>query len=232
MTEYDDPEVARLLQLERARPDPDESTSARVLARVEATFAGPAAAAANPGPSSKAPPVRSLGVVARTAMLVLPLVAGGALLAMHTLTRPPVPAPASSEVVTADTGATVPPEEEPALSASSTPVAEEPARRRSPSSASLPPSEAIDLRAERTLLDRARAALLHGDALAALASVGEHARRFPHGALAEEREALRVEALVSAERYDEARTTAARFHAARPGSLLTPAVDTALRSIP
>jgi outer membrane protein assembly factor BamD (BamD/ComL family) len=82
------------------------------------------------------------------------------------------------------------------------------------------------------LLDRARSHLLHGHSAAALASIGEHARRFPRGALSEERDALRVEALVAAARYGEARASAARFHAAYPGSLLTPAVDSALRENP
>ncbi len=93
-------------------------------------------------------------------------------------------------------------------------------------------SGAIGLGAERVLLDRARRSLLHGDPLGALAAVGEHERRFPRGVLSEERDALRVEALVAAARFDDARASAAAFHAAHPGSLLTPAVDSALTAIP
>jgi hypothetical protein len=94
------------------------------------------------------------------------------------------------------------------------------------------PSDATDFAAERPLLERARAALLHRNPALALASIGVHARRFPHGALSEERDALRVEALAADHRYGDARGAAARFHATYPGSMLTAAVDAAIETIP
>jgi len=51
------------------------------------------------------------------------------------------------------------------------------------------PAVADELRAEVALMDRARAALERDDARVLLRLTGEHARRFPAGALVEEREA-------------------------------------------
>jgi hypothetical protein len=85
---------------------------------------------------------------------------------------------------------------------------------------------------ERTILDHARAHLLSGEPAAALTDIEKHARLFRHGVLAEERDALRVEALVAVPRPEQARAAAARFHAVYPGSMLAPAVDDALRTIP
>ena len=90
----------------------------------------------------------------------------------------------------------------------------------------------LTLSAERALLDDARTALAAGDAARALARLDEHVRRFPKPRLAEEREALAVQALVLLKRYDEARERAARFKASAPNSLFLPAIDTSLSSIP
>lgn len=84
-----------------------------------------------------------------------------------------------------------------------------------------------DLTAERSLLDVARTALGRGDFANALASADAHQKRFPKGALAEEREALAVQALAGAGRKEEARARAERFARSFPGSILLPAVEAA-----
>ena len=81
-----------------------------------------------------------------------------------------------------------------------------------------------DLSAERAVLDVARTALGRGDPAHALASTDEHARRFPRGALSEEREAIAVQALAQSGRADEARSRALRFKKDHPESILLPAV--------
>src|ERR1019366_7983048 len=88
------------------------------------------------------------------------------------------------------------------------------------------------LSAERELLDRTRAALTAEDPDRALSLLSDHARRFARPQLGEEREALAIQALANAGRYDEARERGARFRAARPNSLFLPAVDATLASIP
>jgi hypothetical protein len=87
------------------------------------------------------------------------------------------------------------------------------------------PSPADAARAELRLLTQARAAVLHEDYAAALPPLAEHARRFRHGRLAEEREALRVKALAGLGRDREAERAAAAFEARFPRSPLVSAVN-------
>jgi hypothetical protein len=103
---------------------------------------------------------------------------------------------------------------------------------RSGPAPSAPTGAGTQLHAERVLLDEARVALNRGDADATLGLLERHTRAFPHPKLAEEREALRVEALVKAGRYDEARVAATAFGAAYPDSMLSGAVKGALSTIP
>lgn len=76
--------------------------------------------------------------------------------------------------------------------------------------------------AELELLHRAQAAYAGHDFTSALAVVAEHRRRFPNGRLAEEREALRVRALIGAGRTSEARSAASAFAERFPRSVLLP----------
>jgi hypothetical protein len=81
---------------------------------------------------------------------------------------------------------------------------------------------------ERSLVQGARMALVRGQPASALSLLSEHETRFPRGQLTEEREALRIEALVRLGRRDEARTRAARFRAAYPQSLLLPVIEASI----
>jgi hypothetical protein len=67
--------------------------------------------------------------------------------------------------------------------------------------------------------------MLREDFAAALPPLAEHARRFKDGGLAEEREALRVKALVGLGRDREAERAAAAFAARFPRSPLVGAVN-------
>jgi len=95
-----------------------------------------------------------------------------------------------------------------------------------------PPVLEDPLARERQLIDVARSALARRDAAAALAAIEEHVRRFPHGQLAEMREALAVRALVGAGRGREARVRAVQFQRSFPESVYAPVVDAAISSIP
>jgi hypothetical protein len=75
------------------------------------------------------------------------------------------------------------------------------------------------LAAERRLVDLARAALAQGRHEPALSALATHRRRFPNGSLAEERDALVVEALAAAGRREEAAAAATEFDRAHPESL-------------
>jgi hypothetical protein len=73
-----------------------------------------------------------------------------------------------------------------------------------------------DVAAEVLLLREAHAAMRGGQATHALVLLDEHARRFPKGALGEERDAARVAALCALGRVVEARAAADRFLRASP----------------
>ena len=79
-----------------------------------------------------------------------------------------------------------------------------------------PPASSVG--AELSLLRDAHAALQSGDAARAVVLLDEHARRFPAGALGEERDAARIFALCALGRAGEARAAGDRFLAAYPRS--------------
>jgi outer membrane protein assembly factor BamD (BamD/ComL family) len=103
---------------------------------------------------------------------------------------------------------------------------------RSVRSSSPPSTEVSQIDAERIVLDEARAGLIQGDPERALAHIETHRTKYPEGFLAEERDAMQVEALARAGRYEDARRAAARFRARRPSSMYTSTVDDAIASIP
>jgi outer membrane protein assembly factor BamD (BamD/ComL family) len=92
-----------------------------------------------------------------------------------------------------------------------------------------PPATADDLRGEIDLIDAARGALRTGTATRALELLGRYAARFPHGSLAPEGTALRVEALMRLGRSAEARAIARRFVAANPTSPLVERMNSLAR---
>jgi hypothetical protein len=99
-----------------------------------------------------------------------------------------------------------------------------------PSAPSTKPVETATLSEESALVDRARANL-GTNANDALAAIDEHARRFPRGELAPEREYLRISALRRLGRPDEARTRARKYLATYPSSSYVPSVRTILSEL-
>ncbi len=89
-----------------------------------------------------------------------------------------------------------------------------------------------DLAAERSLIARARGSLEGGLPLDALATLKVHEQRFERGALAQQREALRIQALIASGNRPAAEAAAARFERDYPQSLMGPAVRAALRREP
>ena len=110
------------------------------------------------------------------------------------------------------------------------PPPSDPASPASQASPARPSSAAFDsaLSAELTALGPARSALAAGDYDAALAATDAHARLFPGGVLAQEREALAIQALGRAGRTAEAQERARRFQQRYPRSTL---LDTVRNSI-
>lgn len=100
----------------------------------------------------------------------------------------------------------------PQPAAAETPVQETPAApaTAAPTADPAPPPAAKTaardtLSREVALMSRATSALRTGDLAAALRSLDEHARKYPHGVLREERRAARAQALCGAGRFTEGR---------------------------
>lgn len=81
---------------------------------------------------------------------------------------------------------------------------------------------------ELGLLARAQAAYAAGDFVEVLDLVAVHARRFPNGQLAEEREALRVRSLIGCGRPVDARRAVSAFADRFPTSVLLPRLQGAV----
>jgi len=87
---------------------------------------------------------------------------------------------------------------------------------------------AVDIEAytkELQVLQPARQAVTRGDFAKALSAIGEHQSRFPSGKLVEEREALRIKALLGLGRTGEAQRAGATFRARFPHSALRKRID-------
>jgi TolA-binding protein len=130
-------------------------------------------------------------------------------------TAPSLPVPAPPQA-----GATPSRASEPATAAGTTP---EPAgrsstlQRRGPLEKGTHPSDPA-LGEQVSAIDRARRTLGDGDAAGALRELDDYESRFPRGALGEEAEALRVEALLAEGDRAAAAKVGARFLAAHPAS--------------
>ena len=211
-----DREIEQMVERGRTvRPLPDV-VRARALARARATIA-----AAEPSTRVVMPAAGARGRVGRiaaAASLTLLLGAAGAVAALRAGAldrfRSAPASPSNPPAVTPVRIAPVP-SEPPSRAAPELPATVKPHASRT---ASAQESYAAELR----LLHRAQVAFAGEDFSAALMLVAEHARRFPSGRLAEEREALRIRSLAASGRSEDARRATAAFAARFPRSVLLP----------
>ena len=253
-----EPDVAEVLEAEKAIPQiaPEEKAQAlaRVLARLPTAGggggngggAGGTAGGTSTGGEPFGGPAGNVTSWARahpwlSALAMFALGAGSGAALHASLARERVayvvqPVAARSD----DAVPRVAPSEPVASSAPSgtkrTPVAEprvvEPSlvEQRGPTSRAPALPSGDTLAAERAIVDVARRALGSGDGAAALQAVAMHEQQFPSGLLEEEREAVAIKALALLGRTDDARSRAARFHARYPRSLLASAVERSVTS--
>lgn len=117
-----------------------------------------------------------------------------------------------------------------------TPVIEPAAPARLPSKKEVapPPAPTQDrgLAAERALIELSRTALTRRDAKTALAHLAEHASGFATGRLAEERDALRIQAYVLDHAYTKAKAQAKVFETRYPKSVFLPVVRNVIAELP
>lgn len=100
--------------------------------------------------------------------------------------------------------------------------------RGAPPPVALAPAGPGDALAAETALLAAARGSLDSDPAAALARLDEHARAYPKGALAEERDVLRVEALCRAGRFEEGRRRGDALLAVHPAGLYASRLRTLL----
>jgi len=223
------------LALRRARADVPDAARMDALSRSIAAAVtapppgggsggeGPGGAAGGAGGPAAIGPGAGAGVgagkVAIGALVAVGVVAAAVLvLRVPTETKPTATAapstvvapPATMRVATASPAVVAP--EAPSLDVHALPSANVPsdqgrAADRAP----------VDSVAEMRMLEAAQAALASAPS-SALAACEEHARTYPRGALAEEREVLAVDALLRLGRRSAAEERAARFRAAHPAS--------------
>ena len=198
-----EPELQRMLALYRQERSPAAESEARVWSAVQASVATGSAAGAPPSSAlvTGAKVLAGLIVIATGAALWLraqpsdhppvtrttPTAVPAAPIAAPALTRTPTPTPTPAPALT------------PARTASAT-------LERARTATSTLSAELALVRAAQTALDRS-------DHARALTLLRRHARRFPLGALAEERDAALVDALCGLGRRTAARNAAASFAA-------------------
>jgi hypothetical protein len=228
MTDPIDLRSLEALRRDLEAPVPD-GARARVTARL-APFLPASAPASREGPSSSMV-VRGLP---SKGLLALAFALGGGVGAL--LHAALVPKPAPLRVYIERPASSAPSAESPPLSQ----PPPESARMATATVSTSPTSEGraaarptiSQLDAERALLDVARAALVGGEIDVAIAALDRHIHTYARPMLGEERDALFIQTLVRAGRYDEARTRAEAFRRSAPTSLFLPAVETAIASIP
>lgn len=206
-----------------------------------ATTSGAGAGATTGGAGSAGGGMGSAGGAAAATLktplalaLVGALLGGAAVVAVRAWSATPAPEtapPPTAPAAAAPASAIVPPPplpaptEAPPVAAPATPPVK---HARGAPSASQPAEDT--LAAESALVGRARATLEPTPA-AALALLEDHARRFPRGELAAERDFLRIKALRRVDRSDEARERARTYATKYPSSPYAPAVRTILADL-
>jgi hypothetical protein len=218
-------EARALLERERPIPAQPAAVRARVLARARATMlAGAVSATPSANAPATASPARRTWWAAAAVVACVASAAAGAVAYRARTRDQPEPRPAHAARPFEVVPRVADPSQDPATPA---PIPDPPAPPApiAPASRRSRVATADSVREELRLLRRARVAVGRMDYAAALLPIGEHARRFPDGKLAEEREALRVKSLAGLGRTEQARRAAARFEARFPHSVLSPAVS-------
>jgi hypothetical protein len=228
------PDLRALLADERDAYADDPAVRAKVMRRIEASVAFGAVGVAAGAVAAKTGVLAALAHHAKKRALswIALSFCGGIVLgethARLSAPRAPAPVTLAASATTAATAAPMavqaPATDEPtAIPVSKLPTIPPPPP--SPVGTTVASAAPSSLAAEQALIDTARSALSRGRAADALVATDDHARRFPRGRLAEEREILAIQALLLAGRRSDADARGERFHRTFPGSLYGNAVD-------
>jgi hypothetical protein len=162
---------------------------------------------------STAPPTASVTIAKLTAAIVAMSVAGaGIFIMLRTNTLPA--SPAATAPVASEATLQGPVDQVPESAPFAVPQAQPSDEKRAPAA----PRPADNLAEEVALLSQASADLHAGRPAAALTVLDEHRRKFPHGALVQERASARVQALCALGSMNEAQAEIARLARMSPNS--------------
>lgn len=249
-------DVSSLFDEERARPGLPPGARERLRARIDLLAplgglgggsdgggsdggSGGAGAGGSVGAAAASGGALKGAIASKIAIAAVAFGVGGASGAAVHATLAPTAAPAPAIAASASASPALPPVASfaPPASASSSALSVEDLPNVAPkASAKVTPSASDPskdgLKQERASLEVARTAITRGDYAGAIAALDRHAAAFPRGQLAEERELMRIQALVGQGRGAEAKARAAQFHRDFPQSLMKGAVDATVRSIP
>jgi hypothetical protein len=225
-----DPELAEAFALERLRPEPGDAARARASTRLLQALAPVVIAAAPPSLVRRVWRAVRVAHPALTAAVGFAVGVGVGAIVQGALSAPmPAPRASARPVPALASGVPAPQLELPAPVSPPTPPQ---ATSATPAATSAPTkalsASAGQTLAERLLLDVAYAALGQGQPAKALEPLEQHARRFPEGALREEREALTIQCLHNLANLEEARRRALSFKARYPNSLFAPRIERVL----
>lgn len=210
------PETRALLELGRAGDDPSSGVIARNRRQLAMKVAG--AALGTAAVTSSATKVLAASSTFKVLAVCSAVAVAGSALYGYTWKNPTVPTSARAALPRALAPESLAPREQPAAPAPeaaplAAPVEPNPLRATAVKSVA-PPS----IQSELALIRSAQKHLHRSEARAALALLAEHARRFPTGVLAQERDASRVSALCQAGDVTGARAQAERFLQRSPQS--------------
>lgn len=237
------PKELEFLSALKASDEPEPSDRERIRRRVwlAVGMAAVGTSGVGIGTQTAVAATPKLGLFAATTAkvgLVVGLVAGGAVVATQPWSTPEptkvsvnhrAPQVAKSEQPVAEVVVSVQ-EEEPAMTAPEPVVAPVVnARSRDKVQAPAPAASSADLDAEIQLLRQARQELQAGQFSQALESLGEHARRFPQGVLASERQASVAIALCRSGQLTTGKARASHYLKRNPKSPLADRVRTSCK---
>ncbi len=220
------PDVREIL--ERAEsPEPPPGLEDRIWSDIGKTWPAPAPAAPSTGALHRA--LGKWGLLSTVAALAVGGAGGAWVCGAIDARTTPAPAPAltaPAAVPIASTTTSV------AIDAGTDIAIPKPPRAAPAVSSSTKATRDRALAEEQNLLETARSAILRREPHLALPPLREHAARFPHGQLREERDGLWVQALANDGDLAGARAKADAFRRDYPQSLLLPAVEEAVKPAP
>jgi hypothetical protein len=209
------PKAEELVQAGREALRPSDADRARVFQALLPRLGvgvGAGAAGLNAASTAPAAPAASLALKVAAAVVAVGIAGGGLFLALSS--EPPKSLSAATAPVPSTAQAKAPIEKAHENASPTVPQAEAP-EKRAPAASSRP---ADSLAEEVVILSQASAELHAGRPAAALRKLEEHRRKFPRGALGQERTSARIQALCALGRTKEAQSELLRLARTSPNS--------------